>query len=135
MTPEEKAKVRARSNAYAARLKASGVSRYQRWYKGKPSFQTRSYAQRHQQLLRGYGLTPADYEAMLIAQNGVCAICARPERAANPRSQRPRRLAVDHCHATERVRGLLCAACNAMLGAVNDQVLLLQAAIAYLQTR
>ncbi len=135
MTPAEREKVRARANRYAARLKAAGVSRYQKWYKGKVRFQTRSYAQRHQQLLRGYGLTPADYEAMLTAQNSLCAICARPERAANPRGNRPRRLAVDHCHTTSRVRGLLCAACNAMLGAVNDQILLLQAAITYLQTR
>lgn len=54
--------------------------------------------------LARYGLTVEDYEKLLKAQGGVCAICGRP-----PKKQR---LAVDHDHLTKRVRGLLCAFCN-----------------------
>jgi hypothetical protein len=61
--------------------------------------------------LRKYRLTPADYERMLREQDGLCALCHR----------RPARgLVVDHCHATNRVRGLLCDKCNSGLGFFDD---------------
>ena len=57
---------------------------------------------------RTYGLEPGQYEAMLASQGGRCAICGnRPVK---------RRLAVDHDHITNRVRGLLCMRCNRALG-------------------
>jgi hypothetical protein len=59
-------------------------------------------------LKRKYGLTIEDYNRMLSAQNGVCAICKRPPTGKH-------RLAVDHCHTTNRNRGLLCAPCNTAL--------------------
>jgi len=59
-------------------------------------------------LLNRYNLTPEDYDRMLKRQNGVCFLCkAKPVG---------RRLAVDHDHATGRVRGLLCTGCNVKLG-------------------
>lgn len=54
-----------------------------------------------------YGVTEQAYKAMLEAQDGRCAICARVPRA--------RRLAVDHDHNTGQVRGLLCYGCNHFL--------------------
>jgi hypothetical protein len=63
---------------------------------------------------------------MLAAQHGVCAICRRTCRTG-------RSLVVDHDHATNVVRGLLCNGCNLVLGYMNDDVELLQAAIRYLQ--
>lgn len=59
--------------------------------------------------LKRYGLTPADYAAMLVAQGGACAICRLPEKA-------DRNLAVDHDHETGIVRALLCNRCNVLLG-------------------
>ena len=53
-----------------------------------------------------YGLTKIDYEDLLKTQNGLCALCSR----------KPKRLVVDHCHKTQRVRGLLCDQCNIALG-------------------
>lgn len=57
-----------------------------------------------------YGITPEDFERMLANQNGSCALC--------PAS--PERLRVDHCHATGKVRGLLCHQCNIRLGGWDD---------------
>lgn len=76
-------------------------------------------------------MTVADYEALLVRQAGACAICGRPETMT--RKGRVRRLAVDHDHETGVVRGLLCAKCNAMLGAVEDSPETLRRAIQYLE--
>ena len=74
--------------------------------------------------LRRYGLSLADYDAMLARQGGVCGICKR---------QSGIRLCVDHCHATGRVRGLLCRTCNSGLGFYQDDPRLTRAATAYLE--
>jgi len=78
-----------------------------------------------------YGLSPEQYDAMLSAQGGVCAICAGPETRTN-REGAPRYLSVDHDHSTGRIRGLLCSTCNRGLGQFNDDVEYLRSAIAYL---
>lgn len=85
---------------------------------------------REQYLLRKYGITHADYESMLAAQGGGCAICGAtpPEQAAKYRTF----LHVDHCHDTGRVRGLLCGEHNLMLGRFNDDPILLRRAADYL---
>ncbi|MBD5603569.1 MAG: endonuclease VII domain-containing protein [Candidatus Eremiobacteraeota bacterium] len=74
-----------------------------------------------------YNLTPAEYEAMRIAQGGRCAICGYI-----PPDSRPR-LAVDHDHKTNRVRALLCSNCNTGLGMLDDDPERLRAAAAYLE--
>jgi hypothetical protein len=68
-----------------------------------------------------YGISERDYNELLRLQAGLCAICA----------ERPARH-VDHCHETGEVRGLLCFACNAGLGNLSDDLLLLEAAVDYL---
>lgn len=73
-------------------------------------------------LLSKYGLTIAEYDSLTLEQGGVCAICQQ-ETAV---------LAVDHCHATGRVRGLLCTPCNQGLGFFRDSPERLQRAINYL---
>jgi Recombination endonuclease VII len=80
-----------------------------------------------------YGIGVDEYAQMLAKQNGVCAICHRDEKTLNLEGTKPRRLAVDHCHATGKVRGLLCTTCNTMVGSSRDRVDLLESAIAYLQ--
>jgi Recombination endonuclease VII len=77
-----------------------------------------------------YGITPEAYDALLAEQGGVCAICKRPERAQ--RLGRPLQMPVDHCHATGRLRGILCHACNRAIGLLRDDVEVLREAIAYL---
>lgn len=73
--------------------------------------------------LKKYGLTLVDYENLLTEQNNCCAICK-----TNP----GKRMSVDHCHETGKVRGLLCSACNFMLGHAKDSKDTLKQAIAYL---
>ncbi len=63
--------------------------------------------------LAKFGLTPSDFEALLSAQGGGCAICGK--------SRGQRRLNVDHDHTTGIVRGLLCSGCNgARIGRLGD---------------
>lgn len=74
-----------------------------------------------------YGLAPGDYERLLEAQGGRCAICR-----ARPRSKR---LAVDHDHKTGAVRGLLCSRCNHdLMGAAWDSLAIAVALWHYLNT-
>lgn len=71
-------------------------------------------SRRDYELRRGFGITLSDYEAMLAAQMGGCAICGATK------NNRGMRLSVDHCHATGQVRGLLCGPCNNALGLAKD---------------
>ena len=65
-----------------------------------------------------------DYNALWTAQDGKCAICRQVCIKA---------LALDHCHKTGRIRGLLCMRCNTALGLLKDDQGLLSKAIEYLQ--
>lgn len=56
-----------------------------------------------------YGLTKEQFHAMEAAQGGRCAICGREAR-----------LVIDHCHASGKVRGLLCNRCNGTLAALES---------------
>lgn len=85
----------------------------------------RAASLRRAHLRRTYNLTPEDYDAMLAAQGGGCAIC-KGQCATG------KRLAVDHCHKEGTVRGLLCKRCNSVIGYVQDDLGLLRAAIDYL---
>lgn len=81
----------------------------------------RKTAARDKRIEDTYGLTPADYEAILAYQEGTCAICQRA-------SGKTRRLSVDHDHSCCKgttskgccVRGLLCRPCNRLLGHLRD---------------
>jgi hypothetical protein len=86
-------------------------------------------------LLRyNYGIGVAEYDAMHSAQKGLCAICGQPETLKRSMDRATRRLAVDHCHSSGKVRGLLCSGCNTGLGGLHDDVQLLQKAINYLNS-
>jgi len=100
-----------------------------KWAKENP---TKHRRQRTIQTLRSmYGITIEQYDEMFSSQNGVCAICGKPETQENRYGMR--RLSVDHDHKTKGVRGLLCAKCNSVLGFVEDDVTILQSAIKYLE--
>jgi hypothetical protein len=77
-------------------------------------------------LQKEYGLSKEDYDRMLEEQGGICAICKKP--CATKRS-----LAVDHDHVSGKIRGLLCRACNVVLGLMKDNPALLRISADYLE--
>jgi len=77
-------------------------------------------------LKKKFNLTPEQYEKMLSSQKAVCAICHKPDSEG-------KRLAVDHCHETGIIRGLLCGHCNTGLGKFFDNISYLEQAIHYLK--
>ena len=87
-----------------------------------------SYRKSH--LKRDFGLSLEAYSEMHSRQNGVCAICDLPETTI--RCGSVMHLAVDHCHETNSIRGLLCNNCNRALGMFGDSTNRLRAAISYL---
>jgi hypothetical protein len=75
-----------------------------------------------------FGMPYGTYEAMLAAQDGVCAICG----SADPKRRGTQNFCVDHCHTTGKVRGLLCYSCNTALGHLNDDPEKIRKLISYL---
>lgn len=82
------------------------------------------------QIDRQYGISHDDYRKMMTRQGGVCAICGKPK--SGRRGKRGFSLAIDHCHRTGTVRGLLCNKCNLGIGNFDDDVSRLRRAIAYI---
>lgn len=92
------------------------------------------YTRKHQKAHRGkrrqfelkhyYGITVEEYNSLMKKQKNVCAICGlKPEKY----------LAVDHCHKSGKVRGLLCRKCNSAIGLLDDSSIRLRAATLYLR--
>ena len=87
-----------------------------------------SWRQRQYQLKYSYGLTEAEYQELLVSQDFRCGICGTKTPTGKWKV-----FAVDHCHQTNKVRGLLCNECNRGMGLLKDSVDILQKAIAYLE--
>lgn len=75
---------------------------------------------------RKYGISILDYNRILAAQGGGCAIC-------ESRTSGKRKLSVDHSHDSAIIRGILCSGCNTGLGGFKDSKENLLAAIKYLE--
>lgn len=82
--------------------------------------------------LNKYGITIAEYDAMLEKQGGVCKACSEPETRKG-RDGEPVALHIDHCHETGRVRGLLCHRCNCALGYAREDAKVLTGLINYIE--
>jgi hypothetical protein len=81
-----------------------------------------------------YGLSMEEYQQMLRDQNGVCAICKRPQNRTHPTAG-IHELCVDHCHTTGAIRGLLCHDCNSALGLLHDDPERAKALLQYIEER
>lgn len=125
----EHIKKRSRENGpeYARKNRDRVNTRQRKWRK-TPMGQKKT---RNKKLKSKYGITETDYNAMLLEQKGVCAICGQVETriCADGSSH----LSVDHNHSTGKVRGLLCNTCNTMIGLGKDSVDVLAKAIVYLE--
>lgn len=71
-------------------------------------------------------LSKEEHERMRQQQHDLCAICKGS-------SADTRKLVIDHCHKTQKVRGLLCNLCNTALGFLGDSIERALAAAEYLR--
>jgi hypothetical protein len=87
----------------------------------------------NKQLRRKYGITLEQYNNLFQLQNGLCGICGKSESTRRrKKTQGNERLAVDHCHETGVVRGLLCFKCNTAIGSLGDNEEMVMRVIFYL---
>lgn len=75
---------------------------------------------KNSRLTREYGITLVDYKTILKYQKGKCAFCEKPINYLTKKGKRTADFAVDHCHTSGLVRGLLCMLCNRALAKFQD---------------
>ena len=109
---------RARTMAWQRANPERHAANVQRWRRANPE------RMRDFQRKWTFGLPLGEYDRMMEVQGGGCAICGTPPNNSS--------LDVDHDHATGRVRGLLCRACNVGIARFRDDPKRLKTAIAYL---
>lgn len=100
-------------------------------YKKYPSDKKRKEGyMRNYDLKKSYGIDVNEYQRIYDLQDGRCAICEKKniEVAKNHKKN----LSVDHCHASGKIRGLLCDSCNRGLGLLGDDAINLFRAFLYL---
>jgi len=86
---------------------------------------------RNWELKKNFGIDKAQYDAMFLAQKGLCLLCGLPEVSIHHKTNQIKALAVDHCHDTNKVRGLLCWSCNVGIGHLKHNPELLRKAAIY----
>lgn len=112
---------------------------YQKKNRDKANEANRRYRQkypnkkREERLKREFGITLVVYQQMFNEQNGCCKICYKPETRSVAKSGKINDLAVDHCHTTGKIRGLLCGKCNTAIGLLNEDENILNNCIEYLK--
>lgn len=132
---EQFIKNKAFSSGYDTLCKNCNRKRVQEWRKNNPEKRakqqqreaTKDYT-RNKFLKYYYGITLEKYNEMFKNQNGCCAICKKHQVELN------KRLFVDHCHNTGKIRKLLCQKCNTLLGMAEENPDVLKEAINYLNT-
>ena len=107
------------------------LSRQHTWATNPEYVKQTNKTTRNSQLLTKYGIGSEVYDKMKEDCNNLCQCCGKPETATA--YGKTRLLAVDHCHTTGEVRGLLCQKCNIGLGQFNDDPDVLRKAIQYLK--
>ena len=125
-------KNREKANAWGREDRKKYPEKYREYYKHykKKNWQKLSVAES----LRFFGLTNEQYKGMVEKQENKCAICSTQETRKSRTKGETCRLAIDHCHDTNKVRGLLCHNCNTGIGKFKDDEDLMMKAILYLRT-
>lgn len=78
-------------------------------------------------MMTRYGINVADFNRILAAQGGACAICRSPVNGTTKRA-----MSVDHCHTSRAIRGILCLRCNCAIGLFDDSTEKMLSAVAYI---
>jgi len=84
---------------------------------------------RENKLKTKYNLTLDQYNKMLSDQNNCCKVC-NIKFNINTKQLTPH---VDHCHTTDKIRGLLCMKCNTSLGYLKEDTKIMQKLIEYIK--
>ena len=123
-----RARIRKSVSDWRARHPGSAAAHSREWYENRGG---REWTRRHL-FKKKYGITLEQYDEMLSAQEGKCAICRKQETV----QQRGKLflLSVDHNHQTGKVRALLCSKCNRALGFFDEKPRRLLNAAIYLLT-
>ena len=100
--------------------------------KNKKYFSRYKARQKNWSLQKRYKISADDFQSLMISQNSCCAICNIHISEHQANRDKEVNFAVDHCHQTGIVRGLLCYRCNMGLGYFKDNPELTQAATNYL---
>lgn len=77
-------------------------------------------------LKKNYKISLQEFNKLSKNQNNKCAICLLHKNKLK------RGLFVDHCHKSNKIRGLLCGKCNASIGLMNENIFIFKNAIKYL---
>jgi len=93
----------------------------------KPVERRKAKGKRECNIFNWYGIGDKEYNQLLEYQDKCCAICGADSDPCQ------RMLAIDHCHDTNIIRGLLCSVCNQALGYFRDSIPTIQSAIVYLE--
>lgn len=124
--PKEKLTNAEKSKRWRERNPDKAKEVWKRYYEANK--QVMSDRQRKYQLKDKYGITEDDYDSLLEKQDHSCAICGTDKPTG-----KWKRFAVDHCHHTGDIRGLLCNECNRGIGLLKDNPELLDKAALYLR--
>lgn len=127
-TNEQAKKSRDNAPEYKKQVRKERMSDYSKIY--YQNNKSKAQANARKTNLQRFGLTDEDYNKLFIKQKGLCEICKKPETATL--NGKIVKLAVDHDHKTGKVRGLLCKRCNLFIGHVEEDIIILQNAIDYL---
>jgi Recombination endonuclease VII len=119
--PRDRSKVNAAAKKYNEANREKVLANALKWRQGNKD-KTRAHRYKSE-----YGVTLVEYEQLLRQQGGNCACCGC---SGNPDGKR---MAIDHCHQTGKIRGILCRKCNAGIGMLGDNIEGLLQAINYLR--
>lgn len=119
-------------DGYQHKCRKCSSEAWQKWKSNNPEYQKDYYLENKEYFKRiryqnKFGLSEADIQEMLEDQNYTCAVC--------PRDLEKSRWVIDHDHKYGHARGILCYGCNNGLGAFDDSIEMLEAAIWYLKER
>jgi len=107
-------------------MRSPKYTRNREWAKENPERFER--IRKRAKLKHTYGISLEAFEELLAKQGGCCAICGRQDP-----DDRYFGLRVDHCHDSNKVRGLLCGKCNQAIGLFDENIDSMKAAIKYLR--
>lgn len=127
MAYRTKEQIKAYAKKWGQKNKQRKKQSLNKWRKNNPDM-TKNWLLKHK-----FGISLEQYKEMLRRQNFVCKLCFKDETSVHHKSKKVKQLAVDHCHKTGKVRGLLCTACNTALGKARDRLGWLDRAKLYLK--